>query len=135
VLTVYGHQAEAAVGFNPGKRGRPASRPLLCFDGVTRDVWAGSLHPGNTHVATVIRPPLEEAWAKLPPGEYELSARAAGGAAVATASGRVWPGVALYYVVLGFNLAVTAWIGEWALAGVGLALHAAITVTIGVQQA
>src|SRR5207244_4191879 len=29
----------------------------------------------------------------------------AGGAS----AGRVWPGVALYYVVLGFNLAVTAW--------------------------
>lgn len=36
---------------------------------------------------------------------------------------RPWPGVALYYAVLGFNLAVTAWIGEWRLFGMGLALH------------
>lgn len=71
------------------------------------------------------------------PGRTEDGLRQEPGApvAVATASGRVWPGVALYYVVLGFNLAVTAWIGEWTLAGVGLALHAAIAVTIGVQQA
>ncbi len=48
--------------------------------------------------------------------------------------GRVWPGVALYYVVLGFNLAVTAWIGEWALGAAGGALHAAIALTIRYVQ-
>jgi len=42
----------------------------------------------------------------------------------------VWPGVALYYVVLGFNLAVTAWIREWALLALGGLLHAVIVVTI-----
>src|SRR5881409_799688 len=50
----------------------------------------------------------------------------AGGAS----AGRVWPGVALYYVVLGFNLAVTAWIGEWGLLALGGLLHAIIAVTI-----
>jgi putative membrane protein len=38
---------------------------------------------------------------------------------------RPWPGIALYYAVLAFNLAVTAWIGEWPLLLVGVALHAA----------
>lgn len=66
VRTVYGQQEQAAIGFNPKKRGRPSYLPLLCFDGVTRDVWAGSFHPGNTHVATVTLARLEEAWAKLP---------------------------------------------------------------------
>jgi hypothetical protein len=66
VLTVYGHQDQTAIGFNPKKRGRPSYLPLLCFDGVTRDVWAGSFHPGNTHVATVTLALCEEAWAKLP---------------------------------------------------------------------
>ncbi|MGH7276443.1 MAG: carotenoid biosynthesis protein [Candidatus Rokuibacteriota bacterium] len=47
-----------------------------------------------------------------------------------TTAGRIGPGVALYYVVLGFNLAVTAWIGEWLLVAVGVALHAAIAATI-----
>ena len=66
VLTVYGHQEQATIGFNPKKHGRPSYLPLLCFDGITRDVWAGSFHPGNTHVATVTLPLLDEAWAKLP---------------------------------------------------------------------
>jgi uncharacterized membrane protein len=43
---------------------------------------------------------------------------------------RVWPGVALYYGVLGFNLVVTAWIREWALLAVGAVLHALIAVTV-----
>jgi putative membrane protein len=33
-------------------------------------------------------------------------------------------GVALYYAVIAFNLAVTAWIGEWTLFACGLAVHA-----------
>jgi uncharacterized membrane protein len=32
-------------------------------------------------------------------------------------------GVALYYVVLAFNLVVTAWIGEWLLLAAGVVLH------------
>lgn len=35
-------------------------------------------------------------------------------------------GIALYYAVLGFNLAVTAWIGEWVLLACGLALHTVV---------
>jgi hypothetical protein len=36
---------------------------------------------------------------------------------------RVWPGIALYYAVLAFNLLVTGWIGEWLLVVVGAAVH------------
>ena len=39
--------------------------------------------------------------------------------------GRTWPGIALYYAVLTFNLAVTGWLGEWALLMAGGAVHAA----------
>ena len=42
--------------------------------------------------------------------------------------GRAWPGVALYYGVLAFNLVMTAWIGEWMLAVLGFALHVALAV-------
>jgi putative membrane protein len=35
-------------------------------------------------------------------------------------------GIALYYAVLGFNLAVTAWIGEWVLLACGAGLHATV---------
>lgn len=40
------------------------------------------------------------------------------------------PGVALYYAVLGFNLAVTAWIGEWRLLAVGTTLHVVLGLAI-----
>jgi uncharacterized membrane protein len=45
---------------------------------------------------------------------------------------RRWPGIALYYAVLGFNLAVTAWIGEWRLLVAGLGLHAAVGLALWV---
>lgn len=42
VLTVYGRQRGAEVGFNPHKRGRPSYLPLLCVEGRTHDCWAAS---------------------------------------------------------------------------------------------
>lgn len=39
-------------------------------------------------------------------------------------------GVALYYVVAAFNLTVTAWIGEWLLAAVGVAFHGALATAL-----
>jgi uncharacterized membrane protein len=44
-------------------------------------------------------------------------------------------GMALYYAVLAFNLAVTAWIGEWVLLGIGVLLHAATAAVLyGVRR-
>jgi putative membrane protein len=45
--------------------------------------------------------------------------------------GRVGAGIALYYAVLGFNLAVTAWIGEWGSLAVGSGLHALLAIALG----
>jgi Transposase DDE domain group 1 len=67
VLTVYGHQDRAMVGFNPKNRGRPSYLPLLCVEGQTGDCWAAEYHPGNMHVATVIIPFWEAARTKVPP--------------------------------------------------------------------
>ena len=53
-------------------------------------------------------------------GYLALTRRLRGGAAP---GGRPWPGVALYYAVFVFNLAVTAWIGEWVLVMVGATVH------------
>jgi uncharacterized membrane protein len=39
---------------------------------------------------------------------------------------RVWPGIALYYAVLAFNLVMTAWIGEWGMLAVGAGVHTAL---------
>lgn len=76
VLTVYGHQEQAAVGFNPKKRGRPSYLPLLCVEGQTGDCWAAEYHPGNTHVATVTLPLWDAARAKVPPSVRTLRVRA-----------------------------------------------------------
>jgi uncharacterized membrane protein len=57
---------------------------------------------------------------------YEACARPgrAGG------GGRVDAGIALYYAVLVFNLAITGWIGEWRLVAIGVALHAPMALAI-----
>lgn len=76
VLTVYGKQQRAAIGFNPKKRGRPSYLPLLCFEGQTRDCWEASYHPGDTHPSSVILPALERVFAKRPPHVREIRVRA-----------------------------------------------------------
>ena len=44
----------------------------------------------------------------------------------AAVRGRPATGIALYYAVLGFNLAVAGWIAEWWVLAAGLALHVAL---------
>jgi uncharacterized membrane protein len=43
---------------------------------------------------------------------------------------RVWPGVALYYAVLGFNLTMTVEIGELLLAVIGATIHLVVVLSI-----
>lgn len=76
VLTVYGRQEKAAVGFNPKKRGRPSYLPLLCVEGRTGDCWAAEYYPGNTSVAAVTVPLWEMAWGKVPAGVRTRRVRA-----------------------------------------------------------
>jgi putative membrane protein len=45
-------------------------------------------------------------------------------------AGRENAGIALYYAVFLFNLAVTGWIGEWTLLAVGLAVHAVMAAVL-----
>lgn len=76
VLTVYGRQEGAEVGYNPKKRGRPSYHPLLCFEGITRDIWDGSFHPGNVHSASVAIELLKRAFLKIPSSVKEIRIRA-----------------------------------------------------------
>ena len=66
VLTLYGKQELARVGYNPKKPGRVSYHPLLCFNGITKDFWHGELRSGDTHTSTGVIELLKEVFAKLP---------------------------------------------------------------------
>ncbi len=76
VLTVYGQQQGAKVGFNPKKRGRPSYQPLLCFEGKTGDIWEGIYLSGDVHPAPHTIEILEKSVTKLPSGIREIRVRA-----------------------------------------------------------
>jgi len=66
VLTLYGRQELARIGYNPVKKGRPSYHPLLCFNGVTKDYWQGELRSGDAHTSAGILELLESSFSKLP---------------------------------------------------------------------
>jgi len=66
VLTVYGKQENALIGYNSTKKGRPSYHPLLCFEGITRDFWHGELRPGDAHTSVGIVDLLKDSFMKLP---------------------------------------------------------------------
>jgi hypothetical protein len=76
VLTVYGHQQGAKVGFNPKKRGRPSYQPLLCFEGKRGDLWEGSYLAGDAHPAPTTVKLLDTSISKLPSGIRDIRVRA-----------------------------------------------------------
>lgn len=76
VLTLYGKQEGAEIGYNPKKRGRASYHPLLCFNGITKDFWYGELRPGDAHTATGILELLGASFKKLPASVNAVIARA-----------------------------------------------------------
>jgi hypothetical protein len=76
VLTVYGRQQNAQVGFNPKKRGRPSFQPLLCFEARSGICWEAEWLPGDAHPVPHVRALLQRAWAKLPVHVQRVSVRA-----------------------------------------------------------
>jgi hypothetical protein len=67
VLTLYGQQAGARVGYNPRKKGRRSYHPLLCFEAGRQEFWHGSLRPGDAAANTGVIPFLSRCLAKVPP--------------------------------------------------------------------
>jgi len=65
-------------------------------------------------------------WGRTKPGTIQGSPRTALPSTRVPLQQKPIGGIALYYAVLGFNLAVTAWIGEWVLLAIGLVLHATV---------
>lgn len=67
VLTLYGQQQGARVGYNPKKRGRRSYHPLLCFEATRQEFWHGSLRPGDAASNTGVVHFLRRVLAKVPP--------------------------------------------------------------------
>ncbi len=79
VLTLYGHQEKARLGYNPRKRGRPSYHPLVCFEGQTKDFWHGELRAGDVHTAVGTVWLLRACFAKLPATVRQIRVRADAG--------------------------------------------------------
>ena len=62
VNTRYGQQEDAAVGYNPHKRGRKSHHPLLCVAARTRLCLHLEWRPGDTVSATDWQPAMEKLW-------------------------------------------------------------------------
>lgn len=79
VLTVFGHQQGAAIGYNPRHRGRRSYQPLLCVEAGSAHLWGTFLRPGNTdpHAGTVDL--FQDCWASLPLKIREIRLRADAG--------------------------------------------------------
>jgi hypothetical protein len=66
VLTLYGKQQGARLGYNPKKKGRPSYHPLLCFEAHGQEFWHGSLRPGDAAANTGARALLRRCLQKVP---------------------------------------------------------------------
>ena len=47
VVTVFGNQQDAAIGYNPRYRGKKSYDPLLCMEANSSFLWDAELRPGN----------------------------------------------------------------------------------------
>jgi hypothetical protein len=66
VLTLYGKQQGARLGYNPKARGRPSYHPILCFEGHGQEFWHASLRPGDAGSNTGARHFVRRCLAKVP---------------------------------------------------------------------
>lgn len=66
VLTLYGKQQGARLGYNPKAKGRPSYHPILCFEGHGQEFWHGSLRPGDAGANTGARHFVRRCLEKVP---------------------------------------------------------------------
>lgn len=79
VLTVFGKQGGAAVGYNPRYRGKRSYNPLLCLEANSSFLWDAELRSGNAGAWEGSPVLLETSFANLPPEIRELRSRADAG--------------------------------------------------------
>jgi len=66
VLTLYGKQQGARIGYNPKKHGRRSYHPLLCFEEQRQEFWHATLRPGDAGTNTGAIPFMRRCMAKVP---------------------------------------------------------------------
>lgn len=75
VLTVYGKQQRARVGYNPKKRGRRCYSMFLCFEDHHQEFWHGSLMSGNVSTVVVGKHFFKKCLAKVSEWVYRIRVR------------------------------------------------------------
>lgn len=79
VITVFGHQEEAAVGYNPRYRGKRSYNPLLCIETNSTYLWDAELRAGNAGTWDGSIELLDTCFANVPPDIREIRLRADSG--------------------------------------------------------
>src|SRR3989441_5259078 len=79
VVTVFGRQQKAEVGYNPRYRGKRAYNPLLCLEANSSYLWDTELRPGNAGTWDGSLQLLDTCFANTPPDIREIRVRADAG--------------------------------------------------------
>jgi hypothetical protein len=79
VVTVFGKQDGAEVGYNPKYRGKRSYNPLLCLEANSSFLWDAELRSGNASAWESSPTLLETTFATVPPDIRELRFRADAG--------------------------------------------------------
>lgn len=79
VVTVFGHQDGAEVGYNPRYRGKRSYSPLLCMEANSSYLWSAQLRRGNAGTWDGSLELLQTCFANVPPDIRELRVRADAG--------------------------------------------------------
>jgi hypothetical protein len=79
VVTVFGKQDGAEVGYNPRYRGKRSYNPLLCLEANSSFLWDAELRSGNAGTWEGSPPLLDTSFVNVPPEIRELRFRADAG--------------------------------------------------------
>src|SRR2546426_11280707 len=79
VVTMFGRQEQAAVGYNPRYRGKRSYNPLLCIEANSSYLWDTELRAGNAGTWDGSLELLDTCFVNVPPDIRELRVRADAG--------------------------------------------------------
>ena len=79
VVTVFGHQDGAEIGYNPRYRGKRSYNPLLCIEANSSYLWDTELRPGNAGTWDGSLELLDTCLVNTPPDIREIRVRADAG--------------------------------------------------------